>query len=160
MMEQQMQATKVSAEGDREIVSERVFDAPRERVFQAFTDPELSPRWWGRRGDTTRVDRRDVRPGGDWRFVCEGPERTTAFRGTYREISPPERLEHTFEWEGLPGHVLVETVIFEDLGDGRTRVSTRSIFHTTEERDGMIGAGMAAGVNESYERLEQLLATY
>ena len=160
MMEQQMQATKVSAEGDREIVSERVFDAPRERVFQAFTDPELIPRWWGRRGDTTRVDRMDVRPGGDWRFVCEGPERTTAFRGTYREISPPERLEHTFEWEGLPGHVLVETVIFEDLGDGRTRVSTRSIFHTTEERDGMIGAGMAAGVNESYERLEQLLATY
>jgi uncharacterized protein YndB with AHSA1/START domain len=159
MTEQQTQSTKVAPEGDREIVTERVFDAPRDRVFQAYTDPELIPEWWGPRSVTTRVDTMDVRPGGEWRFVCDGPDGETAFRGTFREIEPPERVEQTFEWEGMPGHVLVETVTFEDLGDGRTKVSTRSLFHTTEERDGMLGAGMEHGLSESHQRLDELLAS-
>ncbi|MDX6660494.1 MAG: hypothetical protein QOJ55_1316, partial [Solirubrobacteraceae bacterium] len=123
--------TTVTTPAEREIVSERVFDAPRDRVFAAYTDPELIPRWWGPRGTTTIVDQMDVRPGGAWRFVgrdSDGSE--TAFRGTYREVTPPERIVQTFEWEGMPGHVAVETATFEDLG-GRTRVTAHSLFHTS-----------------------------
>jgi uncharacterized protein YndB with AHSA1/START domain len=156
--QQQTSATQVAAQGDREIVTERIFDAPREKVFQAFIDPELIPKWWGPRAITTKVDKMDVRPGGDWRFVCEGPDGGTAFRGTYREITPPERIEQTFEWEGMPGHIVVETATFEDLG-GRTKLSTRSLFHTTEERDGMLASGMEGGLSESYEQLDELLAS-
>jgi len=156
-MTPQQTQTHVTAEGDREIVTERVFDAPRERVFQAFVDPELIPQWWGRRADRTTVDKMDVREGGEWRFVTDGPDGKTAFRGVYRAVQPPERLEQTFEWEGMPGHIVVETATFEDLG-GRTKVTTRSLFHTTEERDGMLSSGMEIGLSESYERLEELLA--
>ncbi len=155
--EQQTQSTTVKARSDREIVSERVFDAPRERVFEAFTDPELIPEWWGPRNVTTTVDKMDVRPGGDWRFVCQSSDgNTDGFRGTYREITPPERVVQTFEWEGMPGHVIVETATFEDLGE-RTKVTNVSLFHTTEERDGMLAAGMEGGLTESYERLDELL---
>jgi uncharacterized protein YndB with AHSA1/START domain len=149
--------TAVSTPSDREIVAERIFDAPRERVFAAYTDPELIPEWWGPRGVTTTIDKMDVRPGGDWRFVCRDPEGETAFRGAYREITPPERVAESFEWEGMPGHVLVESADFEDLG-GRTKVTTRLLFHTTEERDGMLNSGMEGGMSESHDRLAELLA--
>jgi uncharacterized protein YndB with AHSA1/START domain len=148
----------VTTPTDREIHIERVFDAPRDKVFAAFTNPELIPEWWGPRGTTTIVDEMDVRPGGNWRFVgrsADGSE--TAFRGTYREITPPERIVQTFEWEGMPGHVSVETAVFEDLGD-RTRLVATSLFHTTEERDGMLHSGMEGGMNETYDRLDEVLA--
>jgi len=154
---QQARRADITTPGDREIRIERVFDAPRDRVFAAYTDPELVPEWWGPRGTTTIVDRMEVRAGGAWRFVgreADGSE--NAFRGTYREITPPERIVQTFEWEGMPGHVSVETAVFEDLGD-RTRVTTTSIFHTPEERDGMLGSGMEGGMNETYQRLDELL---
>ena len=157
-MTNQTHAARVAAQGDREIVTERVFEAPRERVFQAFIDPELVSQWWGRRVDTTTVDKMDVRVGGDWRFVTDAPDGSNAFRGTFRAIDPPEKLEQTFEWEGMPGYIVVETATFEELGDGKTKVSTRSLFHTTEERDGMLASGMEIGLNESYERLDELLA--
>ena len=150
--------TTLGTPSAREIVSERVFNAPRDRVFAAYTDPELIPQWWGPRDMTTIVDEMDVRPGGAWRFVshdCNGKEQ--GFRGRYREVTPPERLVQTFEWEGLPGHVLVDTVTFEDLG-GRTKVTTTSLFHTSEERDGMLASGMERGLRESHERLAELLA--
>jgi uncharacterized protein YndB with AHSA1/START domain len=82
----------------------------------------------------------------------------TAFRGTIREIVPPERIVQTFEWEGMPGHVSVDTAVFEDLGDGRTKLISTSIFHTTEERDGMVKSGMEGGMAETLDRLEELLA--
>jgi uncharacterized protein YndB with AHSA1/START domain len=142
---------------DREIRVERVFDAPRDRVFAVYTDPELIPEWWGPRGTTTVVDAMDVRPGGSWRFIARNSDGSeSAFRGTYREVTPPERIVQTFEWEPMPGHVSVETATFEDLGD-RTKVITSSIFHTTEERDGMLGSGMEGGMNETYARLDELL---
>jgi uncharacterized protein YndB with AHSA1/START domain len=144
---------------DREIEIVRVFDAPRDRVFAVYTDPALIPQWWGPRGTTAHVDQMDVRAGGSWRFVLSGVDGSeTAFRGTYREVSPPERIVQTFEWEGMPGHVSVETAVFEDLGD-RTRVTTTSIFHTTQERDGMLGSGMERGLNDTYARLDELLGT-
>jgi uncharacterized protein YndB with AHSA1/START domain len=155
--QQSARLVTVSTPSDREIRAERVFDAPRERVFATYTDPELVPEWWGPRGTTTIVDVMDVRAGGSWRFVArdaDGGE--TAFRGTYREVTPPERIVQTFEWEGMPGHVSVETASFEDLGD-RTRVVTVAIFPTTEERDGMLGSGMEGGMNETYQRLDELL---
>ena len=153
--------TKVTTGHDREIVSERIFDAPREKVFAAMTDPELIPQWWGGEDRVTIVDEMDVRPGGSWRFRtgdCEEPDPREAFRGTFREIVPPERVVQTFEWEGMPGHVAVDTATLEDLGDGRTRLVISTVFHTTEERDGMLGSGMEKGINESHDKLQELLA--
>ena len=158
MTNRQANELHVAAQGDYEIASERIFDAPRERVFQAFVDPELIPKWWGRRQDTVTIDQMDVREGGRWRFVTDAPDGTNAFRGEFRVIDEPERLEQTFEWEGLPGHIAVETATFEDLGDGRTKVSTVSRFDTTEDRDGMLSSGMEIGMGESYEKLDELLA--
>jgi uncharacterized protein YndB with AHSA1/START domain len=156
--EQQARRATITTPTERDIYIERVFDAPRERVFAVYTDPELIPEWWGPRGGTTTVDTMDVRAGGSWRFVirtADGNE--TGFRGTYREVTPPDRIVQTFEWEGMPGHVSVETAVFEDLGD-QTKVTTTSIFHTPEERDGMLGSGMEVGLNETYERLDEVLA--
>jgi uncharacterized protein YndB with AHSA1/START domain len=151
-------AATVTTPTDREIHIERVFDGPRELVFATMTDPKFIPEWWGPRGTTATVDQMDVRAGGSWRFVIDNGDGTeTAFRGTYREVTPPERMVQTFEWEGMPGHISVETAVFEDLGD-RTKITTTSVFHTTEERDGMLGSGMEGGMNETFERLDELLA--
>ncbi len=150
--------TVVTTPTDREIRIERVFDAPRDRVFALYTDPTLIPEWWGPRDTTTIVDVMEVRTGGRWRFVMRNSDGTeSGFRGAYREVTPPERIVQTFEWEPMAGHVSVETATFEDLGD-RTKVTTTSIFHTTEERDGMLGSGMEGGLNETYARLDELLA--
>jgi uncharacterized protein YndB with AHSA1/START domain len=151
-------AAVVTTPGDREIRIERVFDAPRDRVFAVYTDPALIPEWWGPYGTTTTVDKMDARTGGDWRFVVRDKDGTeSGFRGAYREVTPPERIVQTFEWEGMPGYVSLETATFEDLGD-RTRVVTTSVFYTTEERDGMIQSGMEGGMQETYARLDALLA--
>ncbi len=144
---------------DREIVMERVFNAPRELVFKAYTDPDLIPKWWGPRYLTTTVDKMDVRVGGVWRFVqrdAQGQE--SAFNGVYREIVPPERLSYTFEFEGMPGHVVIETVTFEEHA-GKTRTTVTSLFQSKEDRDGMIQSGMEEGANDSQERLAELLET-
>ena len=155
---QQARRATITTPTEREIHIERVFDAPRDRVFAVYTDPALIPEWYGPRGGTTIVDVMDVRVGGSWRFVMRGADGSrTAFRGTYREVTPPERIVQTFEWEGMPGHVCIETAVFEDLGE-QTKVTTTSLFHTPEERDGMLGAGMESGLNETYERLDEVLA--
>ena len=154
----QSRQAAVSTPSDREIRVERIFDAPRERVFETMTDPRTIPHWWGPRGTATTVDVMDVRPGGSWRFLVGGEgEEAIGFRGTYREIEAPERIVQTFEWEGMPGHVSVETAVLEDLGE-QTKLVTTSIFHTTEERDGRLGSGMEGGLNETYERLDEVLA--
>jgi uncharacterized protein YndB with AHSA1/START domain len=144
--------------GEREIRIERVFDAPRDVVFATYTDPDLIPEWWGPRDTVAVVEEMDVRTGGDWRFLVrtsDGSE--TSFRGTYREVDPPNRIVQTFEWQGMPGYVSVETATFEELGD-RTKVTTTSIFHTAEEREGMLQSGMERGLTETYERLDEVLA--
>jgi uncharacterized protein YndB with AHSA1/START domain len=158
MTNDQASPAAITTPSDREIRIERVFDAPRDRVFAVYADPQLIPEWWGPRGTTTIVDEMDVRTGGRWRFVVRDADgRESGFRGAYREVAPPERIVQTFEWEPMAGHVSVETATFEDLGD-RTRVVTTSIFHTTEERDGMLASGMEGGLNETYARLDELLA--
>jgi uncharacterized protein YndB with AHSA1/START domain len=157
-MTSQQTALTVSTPSEREIRLEREFDAPRERVFAVLTDPALISEWWGPRGTATEVDQMDVRPGGAWRYVVRNQDGSeTAFRGTYREIVAPERIVQTFEWEGMPGHVSVDTAVLEDLGE-RTRLVSTSLFHTIEERDGMIASGMEGGAADTYNRLEELLA--
>jgi uncharacterized protein YndB with AHSA1/START domain len=146
----------ISTPSDREIRVERIFDAPRERVWRAFTEPELAAQWWGR-GNKLVIERMEVERGGHWRFVEHGPEGVHGFEGRYREVTPPERLVNTFEWDGMPAYVAIETVELEDLGDGRTRVVNLSLFHTPEERDGMLSSGMEGGLNESYAALDRLL---
>jgi uncharacterized protein YndB with AHSA1/START domain len=142
---------------EREIRTERIFNAPRERVFRAMTDPEQVAQWWGR-GNKLVIERMELHRGGHWRFVEHGPEGIQGFEGRYREVTPPERVVQTFEWDGMPGHVVVETMTLEDLGDGRTRLVTVSLFHTVEERDGMLNSGMAEGLNQSFRALDALLA--
>ncbi len=144
---------------DREITMTRVFDAPRELVFKAYTDPNRIPQWWGLRSSATTVDKMDVRPGGVWRFI----QRDTAgnefgFNGEYREILPPERLVSTFEFEGMPGHIVVDTATFEELPGGKTRLTVTSLFASVEDRDGMLASGMEGGANETWDRLTELLA--
>ena len=159
MTKNQAQAATITTPTEREIRIEREFDAPRDRVFAIYTDPQLIPEWWGPRSITTIVDEMDVRTGGRWRFVARDADGSeSAFRGAYREVTPPERIVQTFEWEPMAGHVSVETATFEDLGGDRTRVVTTSVFHTTEERDGMLASGMEGGLNETYARLDELLA--
>jgi uncharacterized protein YndB with AHSA1/START domain len=145
---------------DREVVLTRIFEAPRELVFKAHTDPDLIPHWWGLRGNLTIVEKLDVRPGGVWRFIqrdAEGNE--FAFHGAYREVVPPERLVNTFEFEGLPGHIILDQSVFEELPDGRTKLTATSLFATIVERDGMLESGMESGSNEAWDRLAELLAT-
>ena len=150
---------KVTTPSDREIVMTRTFDAPRELVFNAFTDPELIAKWWGLRGTTTIVETMDVRPGGVWRYISRGPNgEEYAFRGEYREVVAPEKIVQTFEFEPMPGHIVVDTAIFEER-NGKTYFTNTSVFDTKEERDGMLSSGMEGGAAESYDRLDELLAT-
>ena len=159
MNESEKRRATVTTKGDREIHIERIFDAPRDRVFAVFTDPELVPRWWGPYDTTTVVEEMDARTGGDWRFLSRSSDGSEIrFRGTFREVTPPERIVQTFEWDGMPGYVSVDSSEFIDLGE-QTKVVTTSIFYTTEERDGMIDSGMEGGLNETYERLDAVLAS-
>lgn len=151
-----MKAT-VTTPTDREIHIERIFNASRDRVWKAMTDPKLIAQWWGR-GNKLVIEKFELERGGHWRFVEHGPEGVHGFEGRYREVTPPERVVQTFEWDGMPGYVIIETAVLEDLGDGRTRLVNTSLFHTTEERDGMLQSGMEGGLNESYAALDRLLA--
>lgn len=159
MTQETGQKATVTKTSERELKIERVFDAPRERVFAAHTDPELIPQWWGPRGTETVVEEMNATTGGDWRFAMVGEDGSRiVFRGVYREVTPIERIAQTFEWDGMPGYVSVDNAVFEDLGDGRTKITTSSIFYTAEERDGMLESGMERGLNETYWRLDELLA--
>jgi uncharacterized protein YndB with AHSA1/START domain len=152
----QRQSAVVTTPTHREIRAERVFDAPRERVWRAFTDPAQIAQWWGR-GHKVVVERMEVERGGHWRYVEHAPDGVHGFEGRFREVKAPERLVMTFEWDGMPGYVSVTTVTFDDLGGGRTKVITTSLFHTNGERDGMLKSGMEAGMNQSYAALDRLL---
>jgi uncharacterized protein YndB with AHSA1/START domain len=152
-----MKAT-VTKIGDREIRIERVFAAPRERVWAAFTKPELLAQWWGR-GNKLVIERFELVRGGHWRFVEHPSDGSKhGFEGRFREVSAPHTISQTFEWDGEPGHVVVNTMTLEDLGDGRTKLVTASIFFTAEDRDANLEYGMESGVNESYAALDRVLA--
>jgi uncharacterized protein YndB with AHSA1/START domain len=155
--------TLITAEpGKQEILITREFDAPRELVFKAHTDPELYVRWLGPRELEMTLERFDPRTGGSYRYIHKDQAGNEyAFRGVNHEVLAPERIISTFEFEGLPekGHVALGTLKFEALPGNRTRLTSHSVFQSLADRDGMVQAGMERGVNEGYERLDELLAT-
>lgn len=149
----------VAEPGSHAIVMTRDFNAPRELVFRAYTDPTLIPQWWGPKSVTTTVDRMEVKKGGIWRYVqreANGSE--YAFNGVFHEIVTPERIVQTFEFEPMAGHVLLETLTFEER-NGKTTVNDLSVFQSVEDRNGMIQSGMESGSEESWDRFEELLRT-
>ena len=136
----------------------REFDAPRERVFRAWTDPDLVPQWLGPRGLTMKLFQYDASPGGSYHYVHADEHGEYGFRGVFHTVVPGELIVQTFEYDGAPNQVSLETTRFEDLGGGRTRVHGRSVFPTVESRDAMIASGMEYGMRESMQRLEEVLA--
>ncbi|MBA3381607.1 MAG: SRPBCC family protein [Actinobacteria bacterium] len=147
----------VTTPSEREIVMTRTFDAPRELVFEAHSKAEHMKEWWGPRGFTMPVCEMDFRPGGAYRFVQRGPDgEEHGFRGEFREIVRPERIVWTFEYEGMPGNVSVDTLTLEEE-DGRTTITATSVFDSVEQRDGMLESGMETGAAETYDRLAELL---
>lgn len=153
-----MNRATVSTPAEREIRIERILNAPRGVVWRAYTDPAILAQWWGR-GNKVTIEQMEMKRGGHWRLVEHAPSGSHGFEGRYREVTPPERIVQTFEWDGMPGHPCVQTTVFEDVGDGRTRIVITSLFFTTEERDGMLHSGMEAGMNQSYAVLDGILAT-
>ena len=151
--------TKIVAErGKQEIITIRVFDAPRNLVFQAFTDRNLIAQWWGPRRYATIVDKLDAKPGGLWRVINrDDAGNEYAFHGVYHDIKSPERIVDTFEFEGMPGHVSLETCTLEQIGS-RTKMIGRTVFQSVEDRDGMLNSGMEEGMLETMDRLAELLA--
>jgi uncharacterized protein YndB with AHSA1/START domain len=143
--------------GQLSVIITRVFDASRALVYRTYTDPKLLPLWWGPKKYTTTVDRMEPRPGGAWRFIQRDPQGNEyGFHGVYHQALAPELLIYTFEWEGLPGHVSMETVRLEDQG-GKTKVTDIVVFQTVEDRDGMYQSGMKEGSTESMNRFAELL---
>lgn len=136
----------------------REFDAPPERVFHAHTDPDLYAEWIGPRSANTKITRWDVRTGGEWAFTGESDGGTFGFFGSYHEVRPHERIVWTFTYEGDPDNVFLETLTFEPLEGGRTRLRVLSLVRDFATRDAMLASGMDLGVNEGYEKLDETLA--
>ena len=153
------ETTTIYSDGT-DLVFERTFDAPREEVWKAFTDPAIVPRWWGKHGSTTIVVEMDVRPGGRWRYVSSALDRDdVAFYGEYLDVVPPERFEWTFMFdvEGVGPMGGPETHRFEDVG-GKTKVTSVGHFDSVESIDGALSTGMVGGAIETWDRLEAFLA--
>ncbi len=150
---------KVTAEpGVPQVLTERTFDAPRDLVYRAFTDPDLLVGWLGPRRYTMTIEQYDLRDGGTYRYVhSDEAGNAFGFHGVFHGDATPDGMVQTFEFEGAPGHVSMDTVTFEEH-DGSTTVRTNSLFQSVEARDAMVQSGMAEGMGEGYERLEELLA--
>jgi uncharacterized protein YndB with AHSA1/START domain len=150
---------QVTTPSEREIAMTRVFDAPRRPVFDALTKPELLKRWLlGPPGWSLPICEIDLKVGGAFRFVWRSADgREMRMRGTYREIVPPERIVWTFEFEGMPGNISVDTMTLTEE-DGKTTITATSLYDTVEQRDGMLQSGMETGAAETYDRLAELLA--
>lgn len=146
--------------GKQELFIFREFEAPRELVFKSHTDPNLYAQWLGPRDLSTTFETFEPVSGGRWRFIQKDKDGNEfGFHGVNHDVTAPERIIGTFEFEGLPesGHVILETTKFEALPGSRTRVTTQSVFQSIEDRDGMVAAGMERGVVEGFERLDELL---
>jgi uncharacterized protein YndB with AHSA1/START domain len=155
-----MNKTEITAEpGVPLIVISRDFDAPRDLVYRAYTEPELLVQWVGPRELTTTVDSYEVRDGGRWRYVQRDPAGNDhGFHGIFHGTPSPESIVQTFEYEGVPGHVMLQTTTFGER-DGSTQVRVVASFQSVADRDGMVASGMERGVRDGDERLDELLAT-
>jgi uncharacterized protein YndB with AHSA1/START domain len=137
----------------------REFDAPPDKVFRAHTDPELVVQWLGPRDLTMSIDHFDCRTGGSYRYVHVRGDEEFGFHGSFHEVRPSELIVQTFTFEGVPDGVALEKMVFEDLGDGRTRLVATSLVDSFADRDAFVSGGMETGVREGYERLDELLAS-
>jgi len=155
-----MRETRISApETLPTIVIVREFDATPDKLFRAWTDPELFARWIGPHDLSTRIDHWDARTGGSWRYgQLRDGEEIASFFGSFHELRPAERLVQTFTYDGYPDGVSLETMTFSDLGDGRTRIVGLSVVESIEIRDMILASGMDTGVVEGYQKLDELLA--
>ncbi len=152
--------TEIKAEpGQQELFIIREFDAPRELLFRAYTEAELYEKWVGPKEMNMRVEKMDAVDGGSFRFVHERGGHEYTFFGVYHDVTKPERIIGTFEFDGLPerGHVIMGTTKFEELPNGRSRLVHQSVFQSVQDRDGMIASGMERGVSDGYEKLDTLL---
>ena len=137
----------------------REFDAPVSRVFEAHAKPELVAQWMGPREQVMDIAEWDFVSGGRWSYVSTGRDGASfGFRGMFHTVRENDFAIQTFEFEGYPDVVAIESVAFEDLGDGRTRLRIHSVYPTLEARDGMVASGMEGGLKAGYEQLEELLA--
>ena len=154
-----MTEMEVTAEpGVPQILTSREFAAPRDLLYRAFTEPDLLAQWLGPRKYTMTIERFDLRDGGTWRYVhSDVAGNAYGFHGVFHGEPSMEGLVQTFEFEGAPGNVSMDTVTFEER-DGGTIVRSNSVFQSVEARDAMYGSGMADGMNQGYERLDELLA--
>jgi uncharacterized protein YndB with AHSA1/START domain len=143
--------------GRQELTSTVVLDAPRELVFRAYTDPKLFAQWWGPARYTNVIEKFDARSGGEWRVIQRGANGSEyGFHGVNHAVEAPDRICQTFEYEGVPGHVALQTATFEALGN-KTRLVAQVVFQSVMDRDGMVASGMQSGADESMERLAELL---
>lgn len=150
--------TIASPEGVPFIDIVREFEAPVPVVYRAYTEPELVAQWLGPHGYNMSIAEYDVRTGGSWAYGHEDPDGNVyGFRGTFHSVIPNESIVQTFEFDGFPGHVSLESVRFEAIGE-RTRVVAHAVYQSLEDRNGMVKSGMAKGVTEGYERLDGLIA--
>jgi uncharacterized protein YndB with AHSA1/START domain len=136
----------------------REFDAPPEKVFRAHTDPDLLVQWLGPRDLTMTIDHFDCRTGGSYRYVHTQDGEEYGFRGSFHEVRPNELIVQTFTYEGMPDGVALEKLVLENLGNGRTRLTATSLVDSFEGRDGFVASGMEVGINEGYDKLDDLLA--
>ena len=155
-----MNKTSITAEpGKQELVITREFDAPRELVFKAHVDPKLYVQWLGPRDLTMRLEVFEPRAGGRYRYIHSRGGDDYAFNGVYHEVTAPERIINTFEFEGLPerGHVTLDSLTLEALPGDRTRLTVHSVSRSVADRDAALASGMETGVVEGYERLDEVL---
>ena len=151
--------TRITApEGQPFIDMEREFDAPAELVHRAYLEPELVKQWLGPRKYEMVIERWDARDGGSYRYFHKGDHGSHGFRGVFHSMAM-DNLVQTFEYDGAPGHVSLDTQRIEDLPGGRSRISSHSVFLSVADRDAMVEAGMGSGVEEGYLRLDELLPT-
>ena len=153
-----MTKLEITAEpGIPQVRTARTFNAPRTLVYRAFTEPELLAQWLGPRRYTMTVDTFDLRDGGTWRYIhSDDAGNAFGFHGVFHGQASLDGMVQTFEFEGAPGHVSMDTVTFEEE-NGTTTVRTNSLFQSVEARDAMVQSGMADGMGEGYDRLEELL---
>jgi len=151
--------TITAPEGVPFIDIEREFDAPVAAVFNAHRDPELVKQWLGPAGYDVNMERWDFTTQGGYRYIHTNAEgESFAFNGTFHTVRENEFAIQTFEFEGYPDVVAIESIAFEDLGDGRTRLRIHSTYPTVEARDGMVASDMESGLREGYARLDAILA--
>ncbi len=148
----------VNRENKTTIMS-RIFNAPRELVWRAHTDPALVSQWWGPRKYKTVVEKLEPKVGGEWKFINKAEGEEHVFYGEFREIKAPEKIVWTFIYEPYKESVIVETLTLEELPGGKTKLTTVSSYPSIEALDGMLQGGMEAGATETWDRLEELVKT-